>query len=60
MVEDGIVDEPELSIWPDVRGVQPAIVDFLETDAGKAYTRAWLDEFGLTMHMGGWLRKGEA
>ena len=60
VVEDGIVDEPELSIWPDVRGVQPAIVDFLETDAGKAYTREWLDEFGLTMHMGGWLRKGEA
>ena len=60
VVEDGIVDEPELSIWTDVHGVQPAIVDFLATDAGKVYTREWRDEFGLTMHMGGWLRKGEA
>ena len=60
VVEDGIVDEPELSIWTDVHGVQPAIVDFLATDDGKAYTREWRDEFLLTMHIGGWLRKGEA
>ena len=59
VVEDGIVDEPELTIWPNgPTGVQPAIVDFLETD--KGFTREWLDEFGLTMHMGGWLRKREA
>lgn len=60
VVEDGIVDEPELSIWPSVQGVQPAIVDFLTTDKGKVFTREWRDEFGLTMHQGGWLRKGEA
>ena len=60
VVEDGVVDEPELSIWPSVQGVQPAIVDFLATEPGKSFTREWKDEFGLTMHMGGWLRKGEA
>lgn len=58
VVEDGIVDEPEISIWPEVHGVQPAIVDFLARD--KTFTREWRDEFGLTMHQGGWLRKGEA
>lgn len=61
VVEDGIVDEPDLTIWPGgPTGVQPAIVDFLATEAGQAFKREWLEEFGLTMHMGGWLRKGEA
>jgi cephalosporin hydroxylase len=61
VVEDGIVDEPELTIWPNgPRGVQPAIEDFLGTDTGQAFTREWRDEFLLTMHPGGWLRKGDA
>lgn len=59
VVEDGIVDDPELSVWAGSVGVQPAIVDFLATDAGKGFTREWRDEFGLTMHPGGWLRKNE-
>lgn len=60
VVEDGIVDEPDLSIWPGVHGVQPAIVDFLATEAGGTFSREWKSEFGLTMHQGGWLRKGES
>jgi len=57
VVEDGIVDEPELSIWPGSGGVQPAIVDFLNADVGQDFIREWREEFGLTMHQGGWLRR---
>jgi cephalosporin hydroxylase len=60
VVEDGIVDEPNLTIWPSVYGVQPAIVDFLASVSGQAFTREWREEFGLTMHQGGWLRKEDA
>lgn len=60
VVEDGIVDEPLLSIWPGVSGVQPAIEQFLTTDVGREFTREWRADYGLTMHQGGWLRRGEA
>jgi cephalosporin hydroxylase len=56
VVEDGIVDEPDLTIWPG-GGVTPAILDFLATEQGSAFVREWRNEFGLTMHPGGWLRR---
>lgn len=56
VVEDGIVDEPELSVWPSVFGVQPAIERFLATERGARFEREWLAPYGLTMHVGGWLR----
>ena len=59
VVEDGVVDEPDLTIWPNVSGVQPAIRDFLETPAGGRFVQIPHESFGLTMHFGGWLYAGE-
>jgi len=55
VVEDGVVDEPDLTVWPGAGGVQPAIADFLDTDRGSRFEQRYLESFGLTMHFGGWL-----
>lgn len=55
VVEDGIVDVPDLSIWPG-GGVVPAIREFLETQAGgRRFRSENLALYGLTMHFNGWL-----
>lgn len=54
VVEDGVVDEPDLTVWNDV-GVQPAIADFLASQQGLRFEQRFLEPFGLTMHFGGWL-----
>jgi len=54
VVEDGIIDEPEISIW-NVGGVQPAIKDFLVTEMGSRFRQHDLAFYGITMHFNGWL-----
>jgi cephalosporin hydroxylase len=54
VVEDGIVDEPEISIW-NAGGVQPAIREFLATERGKRFRQHNLAFYGVTMHFNGWL-----
>lgn len=58
VVEDGIVDEPEISIWQGT-GVQPAIRDFLLTEQGQRFRQHNLNFYGLTMHFNGWLEAVE-
>lgn len=55
VVEDGVVDEPELSIWPNVSGVQGAIEQFLATDSGLRFEQHHLAPYGLTTCHYGWL-----
>lgn len=54
VVEDGIIDEPEISIW-GVGGVQPSIREFLETEQGARFRQHDLAFYGVTMHFNGWL-----
>ena len=54
VVEDGIIDEPEISIW-NSGGVQPAIKDFRETEQGSRFMQHDLAFYGITMHFNGWL-----
>jgi len=56
VVEDGVVDVPALTLWPDVTGVQPAIEEFLSTGMGSRFSQEERDEYVLTMHFGGWLK----
>lgn len=58
VVEDGVIDEPDLTIWDNAGGVQPAIEKFLEEEEGLRFVRTWMAPFGLTMHFGGWLLAG--
>jgi len=53
VVEDTIVDEPDLTIFGD-HGVTPAIDAFLKEE--PRFVRQSLDLYGVTMHMGGWLQ----
>jgi cephalosporin hydroxylase len=53
IVEDTIIDEPDLTIFGD-HGVTPAIDTFLEEEP-RFLRRADMDLYGVTMHMGGWL-----
>ncbi len=57
VVEDGVVDEPRLTIW-NGGGVQPAITDFLNTELGSRFSRHELAPYGLTTDHHGWLRAG--
>lgn len=54
VVEDGIVDEPEITIWEGT-GVQPGIADFLLTEQGQRFRQHNLNLYGITMHFNGWL-----
>lgn len=54
VVEDGIVDEPEISIWNST-GVQPAMRDFLSSEQGQRFRPHHLAVYGITMHFNGWL-----
>lgn len=62
VVEDGCVDFEELRPSPDwPRGVQPAIRDWLATEAGQAFAvRRDLELYGLTCHPGGFLQRRAA
>ena len=56
IVEDGIVDIEQLRYSLDTpRGVIRAIDDFMDTDAGKKFTRYDLAPYGITSHPTGWL-----
>lgn len=58
VVEDGIVDEPEISIWNGT-GVQPGIKDFMESEKGKRFKQQHLAFYGVTMHFNGYLEAVE-
>jgi cephalosporin hydroxylase len=53
VVEDTIVDT-DLSIWPNVTGAGKAVDTYLAED--ERFSREDMDLYGLTMHMGGWLK----
>ena len=53
IVEDTIVDTP-LSIWPNTQGAGGAVKTFLAETT--RFVAEPYDIYGLTMHMGGWLR----
>jgi cephalosporin hydroxylase len=55
VVEDGVVDEPDLTLWPGVMGVQAAITDFMASEQGERFTRHALAPYGLTTCQTGWL-----
>jgi cephalosporin hydroxylase len=58
VVEDGIVDDPELCPPGMPGGVLPAITDWLATDEGSAFTtRRDLELYGVTSHPHGWLQR---
>ncbi|WP_175410501.1 CmcI family methyltransferase [Streptomyces sp. TRM64462] len=58
LVEDGIVDVPELRPPGMPGGVQPAVRDWLASPAGSAFRgRRDLERYGLTCHPGGWLER---
>lgn len=54
VVEDGVVDEPDLTIW-NGGGVQPAIADFLASPAGSRFRQHDLSLYGMTTCHNGWL-----
>lgn len=56
VVEDGIVDDPEVKLPRYRGGVQPSIEAFLASRQGKRFSRHWLQPYGLTTDIGGWLR----
>lgn len=60
VVEDGVVDVPDLRIpgWPS--GVLPAIDDFMRTELAARFERHDLRPYGLTTHPTGWLRAKES
>lgn len=59
VVEDGVGDVEELRLvenWPS--GVQPAIRDWLDTQAGSAFAqRRDLERYGVSCHPGGFLQR---
>jgi cephalosporin hydroxylase len=58
VVEDGIVDIPQLSPPGLSGGVVPAILDWLTTDQGRHFhTRRDLELYGITCHPHGWLQR---
>ncbi|MGC0416944.1 CmcI family methyltransferase [Embleya sp. AB8] len=60
VVEDGIVDDPELRPPGMPGGVLPAIADWLGTEPGSAFTtRRDLELYGVTGHPHGWLQRVE-
>ncbi|MFF7245009.1 CmcI family methyltransferase [Embleya sp. NPDC008237] len=61
VVEDGIVDDPDLCPPGMPGGVLPAIADWLATEQGGAFTtRRDLELYGVTSHPHGWLQRIEA
>jgi cephalosporin hydroxylase len=62
IVEDGMVDEPELRMsdaWPV--GVQRAVSDFLDSENGQTFTmRRDMELYGLTAHPRGFLERRRA
>jgi len=56
VVEDGIVDEPDVKLDRYRPGVQPSIEAFLASEQGKRFSRHWIQPYGLTTDFGGWLR----
>jgi cephalosporin hydroxylase len=56
VVEDTVVDYPELRLenWP--LGVVPAINDFMRSHSGRRFTRHNLAPYTLTCHPYGWLQ----
>lgn len=58
VVEDGIVDDPQLRPPGMPGGVVPAVADWLTTDEGSAFeTRRDLGLYGITSHPHGWLQR---
>jgi cephalosporin hydroxylase len=58
IVEDGIVDIPQLRPPGLSGGVVPAIRDWLTTDQGRRFRiRRDLERYGLTCHPHGWLQR---
>lgn len=58
VVEDGVVDEPELRPAGAEGGVQPAIAAWLATAAGAEFTvRRDLERYGITTNVGGYLQR---
>ncbi|MFI1586004.1 CmcI family methyltransferase [Embleya sp. NPDC020630] len=58
VVEDGIVDDPDLCPPDMPGGVVPAIGDWLAGDQGSAFTtRRDLELYGVTSHPHGWLQR---
>ncbi|WP_149182254.1 CmcI family methyltransferase [Streptomyces sp. TRM49041] len=58
VVEDGIVDVPELRPPDMPGGVQPAVRNWLGTPEGAGFRqRRDLERYGLTCHPGGWLER---
>ncbi|MGW1995818.1 CmcI family methyltransferase [Embleya sp. NPDC001921] len=58
VVEDGIVDDPDLCPPGMPGGVVPAVTDWLATEQGSAFTtRRDLELYGVTSHPHGWLQR---
>lgn len=58
VVEDGIVDDPDLRPPGMPGGVVPAVADWLGTAQGGAFaTRRDLELYGITSHPHGWLQR---
>lgn len=58
VVEDGIVDIPELSPPDMPGGVLPAMRDWLKTEQGQRFrVRKDLEAYGVTCHPHGWLER---
>jgi cephalosporin hydroxylase len=58
VIEDGVVDDPDLRFdeWP--RGVSPALREWLQTPAGSVFTvRRDLELYGVTCHPRGFLQR---
>ena len=55
VVEDAVVDNPDLNVWHGEGGVVPAIEEFLRVESGSRFVRHDLDLYGVTSNPGGWL-----
>ncbi|SCK25940.1 Cephalosporin hydroxylase [Streptomyces sp. ScaeMP-e48] len=61
VVEDGIVDVPQLRPPGMDGGVVPAIRDWLTTDTGRRFrVRRDLERYGITCHPHGWLQRAHS
>ncbi|MEW2636279.1 CmcI family methyltransferase [Streptomyces sp. NPDC048389] len=61
VVEDGVVDVPQLCPPGMPGGVVPAVRDWLTTDQGRDFeVRRELERYGVTCHPHGWLQRAHA
>lgn len=56
IIEDTVVDDPNLNVWGNGKGVVQAIDDFLKSKQGGRFHRREMNFYGITSNPGGYLQ----